>query len=153
MDPEHYVDQLWQNEPEPTPEPTSRPLPPQTQSYRGGIQSQISSEMQQPGYQPRDLPEHLQGQQQQQVWGPAGPGVRQGGTSTMQSPFPGTVRMVNGQQVQRVKMEDLVQHELAKMGTPEEYEKRNPPGKTSKLFHKKETAVSLVLKRRTRATC
>jgi len=37
-------------------------------------------------------------------------------------------------------MEDLVQHELQKMGTPEEYARKNPPSKGSKLFHHKESA-------------
>jgi len=77
------------------------------------------------------------------------PGVRQGGTANMQGHFPGTNavqsgqqaqygRMVNGKRV--VTLEELTQIYLDKMGTPEEYERKNPPSKASKMFHTKETA-------------
>lgn len=36
-------------------------------------------------------------------------------------------------------MKELVQRELETMGTPEEYARKNPPGKASGLFHHKET--------------
>ena len=44
----------------------------------------------------------------------------------------------NGKRV--VSLEDLTQYYLSKMGTPEEYERKNPPNKASKMFHSKETA-------------
>lgn len=59
----------------------------------------------------------------------------------MQANFPGTTVMQNGQRMQRVTVEDLTQYYLSKMGTPEEYERQNPPTKFSTFFHKKETAV------------
>lgn len=44
----------------------------------------------------------------------------------------------NGKRV--VSLEDLTQYYLSKMGSPEEYERKNPPNKASKMFHSKETA-------------
>lgn len=78
------------------------------------------------------------------------PGFSQGGTPNMQHGYPGTStmqqgqrreygRIVNGRRV--VTLEDLTQLYLDKMGTPEEYERRNPPSKASKMFHSKETAA------------
>lgn len=81
-----------------------------------------------------------------------GVGVRQGNIQGMQSHYPGTSTMQGGQvshlqqlvaQGRPITLEDLTQHFLSKMGTPEEYEKKNPPSKASKLFHSKETAVSV----------
>lgn len=75
-------------------------------------------------------------------------GYRQGGTHGMQPQYPGTIRIQTGQNgIQRVTMEDLTQYYLSKMGSPEEYERRNPPSKVSKMFHNKETAVSTFLRR------
>lgn len=62
----------------------------------------------------------------------------------MQSNYPGTSVLQGGQRT-RVTMEDLTQYYLSKMGTPEEYERRNPRGKFSKLFHEKESAVSFLV--------
>ena len=44
----------------------------------------------------------------------------------------------NGKRV--VSLEDLTQYYLSKMGSPEDYERKNPPNKASKMFHSKETA-------------
>lgn len=72
------------------------------------------------------------------------PGYRQGGTASMQQNYPGTSVLQGGQR-QKVTMEDLTQYYLSKMGTPEEWEAKHPRGKFSKLFHEKESAVSLEL--------
>ena len=72
---------------------------------------------------------------------PAQPGYRQGGTTSMQSNYPGTSVLQGGQR-QRVTMEDLTQYYLGKMGTPEEWERKHPRGKFSKLIHEKESPVS-----------
>lgn len=78
------------------------------------------------------------------------PGVRQGATENMQGHFPGTSTLQQGQQQQygrvvngkrMVTLEDLTQMYLDRMGSPEEYERKNPPNKASKMFHKKETAA------------
>lgn len=60
----------------------------------------------------------------------------------MQQNYPGTSALQGGQR-RTVTMEDLTQYYLSKMGTPEEWEKKHPRGKFSKLFHEKETAVSV----------
>jgi len=117
MDPLAYVDKLWQDMPEPTPEPAARPLP------GGGAHAGM-------------------------------PGVRQGNVHGMQGHYPGTSAMQGGQMqmgqgmslAQKlqvgmpVTLSELTEHFLSKMGTPEEYESKNPPSKASKMFHKKETA-------------
>jgi hypothetical protein len=74
----------------------------------------------------------------------AGPGYRQGGTIPMQQNYPGTSTLQGGQR-QKVTMEDLTQYYLNKMGSPEEYERKHPRGKFSKLLHEKESPVSVVL--------
>lgn len=70
------------------------------------------------------------------------PGYRQGGTTSMQQNYPGTSVLQGGQR-QKVTMEDLTQYYLNKMGTPEEYERKHPRGKFSKLLHEKESPVSI----------
>ena len=133
VDPLQHVENLWQDEPEPTPEPQQAGLP--GQPKHGGIAQQLSEQATAQGYQ--SGPSY-----QEEAFGIHGPGVRQGNAQTMQQNFPGTTFMHNGQQVQRVTMDDLINYELAKMGSPEEYERNNPPGKvSSKMFHRKETPV------------
>jgi len=74
---------------------------------------------------------------------PAQPGYRQGGTIGMQQVYPGTNSLQSGQRT-KVTMEDLTQYYLGKMGTPEEYERKHPRGKFSKLLHEKESPVSQI---------
>ena len=59
----------------------------------------------------------------------------------MQQNYPGTSVLQGGQRT-KLTMEDLTQYYLSKMGTPEEYERKHPRSKFSKLFHEKESPVS-----------
>jgi hypothetical protein len=61
----------------------------------------------------------------------------------MQQNYPGTSVLQGGQRT-KLTMEDLTQYYLSKMGTPEEYERKHPRSKFSKLFHEKESPVSVL---------
>ena len=129
MDPLEYINRLWQDQPDSASDSSS-----QRTSFTQGQQQSQSGPTNFAGIPPI-LQGHTQdynddrgyGQIQDQQYSNQGPGQTQG---------------QGGSQVQTISMKQLVQEELEKMGSPEEYARANPPGKASGLFHHKESPVS-----------